>query len=347
MKALDHIYEIARQNACPIVLSEGEDTRIQQAAIIAVEKGIARPILLGDVASITASLEAFGAKVGTIDVRDPAQHPRLKDMADQYFQMRQHKGVTPQEAFEAVKTPLVHAAMMVRNTEAGGTVGGAVHTTADTVRVALQCIGKEPSMTTVSSFFLMLACAPEAKVRGGMIFSDCGLVVDPTGPELASIARASADSCRSLLRQEPKVALLSFSTAGSAKHESLDKIHYALNEVRASEPDLQIDGEIQFDAALDQEIRARKAPGSKLDGMPNVFVFPNLAAGNIGYKIAERMGGMQAIGPILQGLKRPANDLSRGCSVDDIVSTIAVTVVQGINGTSGVNRFVDWAAGYT
>lgn len=344
MKPLDLIFERAKANPCRIILPEGEDPRVQQAALKAQRDGLAEVILLGDREQINAGL---GAGAGKVIVEDPCAYPRIGALASVFHALRAHKGMTPEKAQELVRQPHLHAALRVFTGDAAGTVGGAVATTADTVRVALQAIGTEPGIATVSSFFLMLSCAPEAKLRGGMIFSDCGLVIDPNAQELAAIARASAQSCRQLLNEEPRVALLSFSTAGSARHESLDKIHEALAIVRAAEPDLQIDGEIQFDAALDQEIRARKAPGSRLEGLPNVFVFPNLAAGNIGYKIAERLGGMQAIGPILQGLRNPANDLSRGCSVEDIVATIAVTAVQAIGCPSAPNRFAEGVGGYS
>ena len=242
--------------------------------------------------------------------------------------MRAARGMTAERALAEMRDPIRQAAMRVRLGQADGTLGGAVATTADTVRAALQIIGRAPGAGIVSSFFLMLSCGPAAPIRGGMIFADCGLVVEPDAEGLASIALSAADSCRRLLAEEPRVALLSFSTAGSADHPSLLKIREALALVRAAAPGLEIDGEMQFDAALDDAIRARKAPGSRLSGRPNVFVFPDLASGNIGYKIAQRLGGLTAIGPILQGLAKPANDLSRGCSVEDIIAAAAITQLQ-------------------
>lgn len=339
MKPLDRIFETARANPRTIILPEGEDPRIQAAALRATREGLARVVVLGDRARVGAGLAGLGARPDEIVLEDPATTPDFDALAEAYHRLRAHRGVTPEVARAAVANPMVHAALRVRLGHADGTVGGAVATTAETVRVALQVIGCQPGIRTVSSFFLMLACAPEAKIRGGMIFSDCGLVVEPDAAELAAIALASAETCRQLLAAEPGVALLSFSTAGSAEHESLSKIREALAIVRAADPGLQIEGEIQFDAALDETIRARKSPASRLKTTPNVFVFPNLAAGNIGYKIAERLGGLTAIGPILQGLALPANDLSRGCSVDDVIATIAVTAAQAARNPAVPERF--------
>lgn len=316
MKPLDHILATARAHPRHIILPEGGDPRVVDAARRLTAEGLAR-ITLMDGPAI--------AGVGAIASADAPDLPRL---ADHWHRMRIAKGMTADRAVIEMRDPIRQAAMRVHLGEADGTVAGAVATTADTVRAALQIIGRAPDATMVSSFFLMLACKNGAPVKGGMIFADCGLVVDPDAAGLAAIALASADSCRRLLGETPRVAMLSFSTAGSADHPSLAKIHEALSIVRAARPDLEIDGEIQFDAALDDAIRAKKAPDSPLTGRPNVFIFPDLASGNIGYKIAQRLGGLLAIGPILQGLARPANDLSRGCSVEDVVNAVAVTAVM-------------------
>lgn len=316
MKPLDRIHAEARARARHIILPEGADPRVAEAARRITEQGLARVTLMN------------GPAIPGVTALDPAEAPDLAELADHWHRLRAARGMTAERALDDMRDPIRQAAMRVRLGQADGTVGGAVATTADTVRAALQIIGKAPDAGIVSSFFLMLACGPEAPVQGGMIFSDCGLVIQPDAAELAAIARAAAASCRQLLAEKPRVALLSFSTAGSAEHPSLGRLREALALIRAAEPDLEVDGELQFDAALDEAIRARKAPQSRLTGRPNVFIFPDLAAGNIGYKIAQRLGGLTAIGPILQGLARPANDLSRGCSVQDIVNATAITAIQ-------------------
>lgn len=257
---------------------------------------------------------------------DPSIHQKTTEYAAAFFELRKKKGVTEQTAIEAVKSPLTFAAMMVRSGDADGTIGGAVETTSAVVRTALQVIGKDPEVETVSSYFLMLLDGHRP-----VVFADCGLVIQPTAAELASIAIASSRSLNTMTGLTPKVAMLSFSTKGSVPqgaHESLGRIAEAVRLVKERAPGLAIDGELQFDAALVPSIADRKAPGSPVAGDANVFVFPSLSAGNIGYKIAQRIGGATALGPILQGLAKPANDLSRGCSVEDVYQMIAITGAQ-------------------
>jgi phosphate acetyltransferase len=326
MRPLERLFQLATSKRQHIVLADGEDVRVQEAAVRCATQGIAKITMLGAEDPIRIRLGNLGILEGQIDVVDPESASDRRSLAEVYYDLRSAKGISRTDAFEAMADPLVYAAMRVRCGKADGTVGGAIATTAQTVRTALQIIGRAPTIKTVSSCFMMLACAPQAGFKGGLIFGDCGLIIDPNAEELAAITIASAESCRRLLGEEPRVALLSFSTAGSAQHHSLDKIREAVRIVREQDPDLVVEGEIQFDAALDDRLRQRKCPDSR--GHANVFIFPDLASGNIGYKIAQRLGNLVAVGPILQGLAKPANDLSRGSTVDDIVATIAVTAVQ-------------------
>jgi len=328
MKPLDHILQAARSAPRHIVLSEGEDPRIVEAALRALRDGIASITLVGRRDIVEERLAAAGARPNEVRIEDPASSSLVPRLACAYHALRRDKGVDEGAAAAAMCSPLVFAAMMVREGEADGTVGGAVATTADTVRAALQTIGRAPDIGLVSSFFLMMLCEPHHVKKGAFIFADCGLVVDPDAAALADIAVMSARSFEALAAKPAKVAMLSFSTAGSAAHERVSKVVEATRLAHAAAPDLVIDGELQFDTAFVEAVSAAKAPRSALNGGANVFVFPNLDAANIGYKIAQRIGGATAIGPILQGLAKPANDLSRGCNADDIFHMIAVTVVQ-------------------
>ncbi|MEM9426381.1 MAG: phosphate acetyltransferase [Pseudomonadota bacterium] len=314
MSTIEDIAAASRRAQPHIVLSEGDDPRIIEAAERALADKLARVTLIG-----TTPVEG-------VPHLDPAIAPRREAYAEAYFNLRKHKGISEDDARRTMATPLAFAAMMVRQGDADGTIGGALETTSNVVRTALQIIGKDPGVQTVSSYFLMLLDGERP-----VIFADCGLVIQPTADELASIAIASARSLTTMTGIAPKVAMLSFSTKGSVPkgaHESLTRIAEAIEIVQSRDPNLSIDGELQFDAALMPDIAARKAPGSPVAGAANVFVFPSLSAGNIGYKIAQRIGGATALGPILQGLAKPANDLSRGCSVEDIYQMIAITGAQ-------------------
>lgn len=328
MKALNRILEQARQAPRRIVLCEGQDERILRAAVKAAEDGIARILLVGERTGIASVAERHGLDLTTIEVVDPADSPLTGDLAEALYALREKKGMTRAQAEAAVREPLCFANMLVREGHADGSVAGAVNTTADVVRSAIQLLGLAPGRKLVSSFFLMMLCKPFHSLKGGMIFSDCGLVIDPDAEQLAHIAMAAADSAESLLGEPPRVAMLSFSTSGSARHGNVEKVVQAARRVKAQRPELAIDEDVQLDAAIVAEIAERKLPDSKVKGNANVLIFPDLEAGNIGYKLAERIGGAEAIGPLLQGLAKPANDLSRGCSVDDIYHVIAVTTVQ-------------------
>lgn len=329
MTLLQELRTRAASRPAHIVLSEGQDPRIVAGALEAARTGIAQITLVGAQSAVEALLAQAGATASdAISIQDPKTSDLTDDIAQSYFELRQHKGVDAEKAATFAQDPLVFAAMMVRNGHADGTVGGAVATTPDVVRAALQVIGKAKTAPLVSSFFLMALPEGHPSQRAGMTFGDCGLVIDPNAEELAAIAVASAASHQQLLGESPKVALLSFSTMGSAKHAAVTKVTDAAAILKTDHPDLDADGELQFDAAFVPEVGASKAKGSTVAGHANVMIFPNLDAGNIGYKIAQRVGGAQAIGPILQGLSKPANDLSRGCSADDVFNMIAVTVLQ-------------------
>lgn len=328
MKALNNIFQRAENAPKRVVLAEGEDPRILEAATLASSRGIAEITLLGNSDNIRALAAENNFDIGSVTLIDPTQSGQRERYAKALHQLRQAKGMTLEKADELVQDPLYYAQMMVRLEDADGSVAGAVYTTGDVVRSAIQIIGMAPSASMVSSFFLMMMCEPFHELKGGVIFSDCGLVIDPDTKQLAQIAMSAANSARTLLNEEPRVAMLSFSTSGSAKHAAVDKVVDATALVKQQYPDLCIDGDVQLDAAIVAEISERKVEKSETKGKANVLVFPNLEAGNIGYKLAERIGKADAIGPILQGLAKPANDLSRGCSANDVVNVIAITVVQ-------------------
>lgn len=328
MKALNQILQRARLAPRCIVLCEGEDERVLEAAVRAAEDGIARIMLVGDWATMAEVARRQGRRLSGIELIDPEDSPLTGRLAEALFALRRKKGMTREQADAAILEPLCFANMLVREGLADGSVAGAAHTTADVVRSAIQLLGLAPGSRLVSSFFLMMLCQPFHSLKGGMIFSDCGLVIDPDAGELAQIAMAAADSAQALLSEAPRVAMLSFSTSGSARHDHVEKVVQAARSVKAQRPELAIDEDVQLDAAIVAEIAERKLPDSKVKGNANVLIFPDLEAGNIGYKLAERIGGAEAIGPLLQGLARPANDLSRGCSADDIYHVIAVTTVQ-------------------
>lgn len=325
-KIIDKIIDKAKADVKTIILPEAEDGRVLKAARIIKDRGIANIILVGD-----KDIAARKAKINNVDISDidficPVEDEHYEEFIKYLYELRKEKGMTLAMARELVQDPVYFGVLMVKIGLADGLVSGACHSTADTLRPALQIVKAKRGTKLVSSFFLMEI--ENSKYEKNYIFSDCGLVPNPDKTDLAEIAILANDTYKLLVGNEPKVALLSYSTLGSAKSDSTIKVMEAKNIINNTRPDIVVDGELQLDAALDVDVASLKAPTSHVAGHANVLVFPNLDAGNIGYKLVERFAGANAYGPITQGLDKPINDLSRGCKTDDIVGAVAITAVQ-------------------
>lgn len=328
MGLMETIWKKAKSDKKVIALPEGSEPRTVRAAEIIEKEGLAEVILIGDKDVINKTASEEGVNLEGIRIINPKTSENLSYYTDKFYNLRKNKGVTPEQAKKIVQDEIYYGTMMVKLKDADGMVSGAIHSTGDLLRPGMQVIKTAPGVSIVSSIFVMETPNPEYGTNGLFIFGDCAVNPNPNAGELASISVASANTGRILCGIEPRVALLSFSSKGSAKHELVDKVAEATRLAKEMAPDIMIDGELQLDAAIVPKVAALKAKGSEVAGHANVLIFPDLQSGNIGYKLVQRLGNAEAIGPICQGFAAPINDLSRGCSVEDIVNVVAITAVQ-------------------
>lgn len=329
MTLLEQIRDKARGNRKTIVLPEGTEERTVKATEIILKEQLAYPILLGDPGEVTQVASKVGADISGAEIIDPKKSNYYNDFVNEFCEMRKSKGMTIDKAQALMSDPLYFGAMLVYKDIANGEVAGARNTTGDVLRPALQIIRTSPGMTSVSGAFIMIVPDCEFGERGLFVFADCAVTPNPTAEQMAEFAYQSAETARKLAGiSDPVIGMLSFSTKGSADHELVDKVIKATEIAKQRWPELKVDGEFQADAALVPKVGASKAPGSTVAGKANVLIFPDLQAGNIGYKLVQRLAKAEAIGPILQGMAKPVNDLSRGCSVEDIVNVVSMTAVK-------------------
>lgn len=328
MSFIESIKQRAKQNIKTIILPEAEDKRVLEAASKVIAQGFAKVILIGNKEQVEKDSKENNIDLSGVEIIDIKSSTKKQEYAQKLFELRQAKGMTEEEASKLIEEPIYFGMMMLKNGEADGLVSGAAHSTSNTLRPALQILKTAPNTKLVSAFFVM--CVPNCEYgeHGTFIYGDSGLNQNPNADELSEIAISSAKSFRSLVEAEPKVAMLSYSTYGSAKSELTEKVIEATKLVKEKAPDLLVDGELQVDAAIIPEVSKSKAPGSPIEGNANVLIFPDLNAGNIGYKLTQRLAKAEAYGPLCQGIAKPVNDLSRGCSSDDIVGVVAITAVQ-------------------
>ena len=328
MSFIENVKQRAKKQMKTIILPEAEDIRVIEAASKVIEQGFAKVILLGNEEQIKKDANDKNLDLNGIKIIDPNKSEKKEEYAEALFELRKKKGMTLEEAKKIILEPIYYGMMMLKNNEADGLVSGAAHSTANTLRPALQILKTAPGTKLVSAFFVM--CVPNCEYgeNGTFIFGDSGLNQNPTAEELSEIAISSAKSFEQLVQKQSKVAMLSYSTYGSAKSELTDKVIEATKLVKEKDPNLLVDGELQLDAAIVPEIGKSKAPGSNVAGYANTLIYPDLNAGNIGYKLVQRLAKAEAYGPLCQGIAKPVNDLSRGCSADDIVGVVAITAVQ-------------------